>query len=231
MNFRDLGGVRAGNGLVAPGRLYRTGHLSEIDADAAAHLHGVLNIGVYIDFRAELETTRDGAPAPLIARGVRWQKHPFDISDADFERVRVPRPSDWQALYLRAILRLRPEISGAIRLIAEQATPLVFGCWAGKDRTGIVAALLLSLLGVADEAIAEDYAKTSQGLSGFRDRFSSLWQGAPDFEELTLAHTTTHPQAMLGLLEDLRARFGSVQSALDLSEQSLTDLKRRYLAP
>lgn len=230
MNFRDLGGVPAASGMVAEGRLFRTGQLSEIDEESAAHLHEVLKVAVYIDFRAEAETTRDGPPRPLLARGVIWHPHPFDISDAEFKRLRAPRPEDWQALYLRAIERLRPEIAGAVSLISEQREPVVFGCWAGKDRTGIVAGLVLSLLGVDDEHVARDYAASSAGLLPFRHRFAWIWEHEPEArEELALCHTGTEPRAMLGMLSEVRARYGSIQRALGLSDDIIERLRARFV--
>lgn len=230
MNFRDLGGVPAAEGHVARGRLFRTGHLSQIEDADAAHLAEVLGIRLYLDFRAEFETARDGAPQPLIARGARWACHPFDISDATFRSAPRPRIADWQGMYLRAFERLTPELSGAIRLIASAEGPVVFGCWAGKDRTGMVAALLLALLGVDDETIALDYARTTEGLLPYRQRFAFIWQSEPEAEEeLLAAHTVAHPEIIVGFLRTLRARFGSVRAALDLPEDVIVALKTRYL--
>jgi len=230
MNFRDLGGAPTRDGVVAQGRLFRTAHLSDLDHDSAAHLHSVLGIRVYLDFRAEAETTRDGAPRRLLDHGVRWQRHPFDISDAEFQALRAPQPGDWQALYVRALERLRPELAGAIRMIAEHEVPIVFGCWAGKDRTGMVSGLLLSLLGVDDEWIAEEYGKTTDSLLPHKQRFSFLWQGEPAREpELIRAHLHTDPRTMLGLLRATRERFGTVNGALDLPDGVLARLRARYL--
>src|SRR6478609_4494096 len=158
MNFRDLGGAPVPGGAVALGRLYRTGHLSQLSEEAAAQLAHTLGIRVYIDFRADRDIVRDGEPKALLQRDVVWARHPFDISDAEFQSVRIPFSSDWQQLYFRAVKRLQPEISGVVRAIAAQAKPVMFGCWVGKDRTGIVAAFLLSLLGVDDASIGQEYA-------------------------------------------------------------------------
>jgi len=174
MNFRDLGGAPVPGGTVAPCRLYRTGHLSQLSEEAAAHLAHTLGIRVYIDFRVDHDIVRDGEPKALLRREVVWARHPFDISDAEFQSVRIPFSSDWQQLYFRAVKRLQPEISGVVRAIAAQATPVMFGCWVGKDRTGIVAAFLLSLLGVDDAWIGQEFAKTNQLIQPFKTRFSFL---------------------------------------------------------
>jgi len=231
MNFRDLGGAPVPGGVVAPGRLYRTGQLSEVSDEVAVHLVDSLQIGTYVDFRADGEIARDGEPGPLLQRGVVWNRQPFDISDAVFEAIRLPTPADWQQLYYRGVKRLKPEISAAIRAIAAASRPVVFGCWVGKDRTGIVASLLLSLLGVDDEWIGLDYAKTQPSIQPFKSRFSFLWKGEPHAElEVWRAHSGTQPRTVIGFLEMVRADFGSLERALGLSDEVVGRLRERYLA-
>lgn len=230
MNFRDLGGAPALGGTVAPGRLYRTAHLSGVSDEVAVHLSRSLQIATYVDFRADTDIARDGEPTQLLRKGVAWCRHPFDLSDALFAGVRAPSASDWQQLYFRGLKRLQSEIAAAIRAIAAQTQPLVFGCWAGKDRTGIVAALLLSLLGVDDEWIGRDYAKTQASLEPFKSRFSFIWRAEPQAEqELWRAHSSTVPETIVGFLRTLRADEGSVERALGLPSELAPHLRERYL--
>lgn len=230
MNFRDIGGVPSDLGFVARGRLFRTAHLSEVDEQSAEHLVAALRIGRYIDFRADFEVTRDGEPRFLLARGVRWIRNPFDLSDAVFEALSRPAAGDWEQLYLRGLRRLRSELAQAVRHIAEADGPVVFGCWVGKDRTGVVAALVLSLLGVADEVIAEDFAKTTELLVPFKARFTVLWKLEPQAaEEIFACYSVARPETMLGFLRALRAEFGSVQAALGLDQATVDALRARYL--
>ncbi|MET0791905.1 MAG: tyrosine-protein phosphatase [Polyangiaceae bacterium] len=231
-NFRDLGGAPVNGGRVASGRLFRTAHLSAIGEESAVHLQETLGVETYLDFRAEQDIVRDGAPQALLARGVRWQRHPFDISDGAFTALATPRPEDWRALYTRAFQRLRPELAGAVRLIALAEGPLAFGCWAGKDRTGIVAALTLSLLGVSDAWIAADFAQTGPSLLPAKDRFSFLWKDRPNAEAAIIhAHLRTEPESIVGFLSDVRQQFGSVSRALQLPESVEIALPARYIVP
>jgi protein-tyrosine phosphatase len=210
--------------------LFRTAHLSDISEASAAHLHQTLGVGTYIDFRLDHDILRDGEPKALLARRVRWQRHPFDISDDMFNAIAAPRPEDWRAMYGRGFQRLRQEVAGALRLIAAAETPLVFGCWAGKDRTGIVAALLLSLLGVDDAWIAEDFAKTGAALLPGKARFHFLWKEGPHTEaEIIDAHLRTEPETILGFLADVRRQFGSLSRALQLPESVSSALAARYI--
>jgi protein-tyrosine phosphatase len=229
-NFRDLGGIRASGGVLARGRLFRTAHLSYLDETLAAELARAHGVRTYVDFRTNDEIARDGRPDPLIARGVRWERRPFDIADATFWSIRVPAASDWSGLYTRAFERFRSHFSDVVRTIVESPSPLAFGCWAGKDRTGMVAALLLSLLGVSDADIAADYALTTAGLAPLEAEFDFLSPGDPELQKtLFRAFSEAPPAVMQTFLESLRARFGSARAALDIPEETIAALRRAYL--
>lgn len=231
MNFRDLGGAPVPGGVVARGRLFRTGQLSEISHEAARHLAETLRIGTYIDFRADADIARDGEPASLSQLGVAWCRQPFELSDALFSVIRVPTARDWQELYFRGVERLRVELRAAIQAIATGSQPVVFGCWAGKDRTGIVAALVLSLLGVDEQWIGLDYARTQPALQPFKSRFAFIWRAEPAAErELWAAHSGTPAQTVIDFLQRVRAHFGTVERALDLPDALVDRLRERYLS-
>jgi protein-tyrosine phosphatase len=120
-----------------------------------------------------------------------------------------------------------------LRLIAdESAAPTVFHCVAGKDRTGVVAALVLALLGVSDETIAEDYAASQAA----EDRYFA-WRAAnrPDLPPSASAGGNAAPRdAILTFLSGLRSRYGSV---IDYVERAGLDrvhraaLRDRLLCP
>ena len=126
MNFRDLGGAPVPGGVVARGRLFRTGQLSIVSDQVARHLAETLRIGTYIDFRADADIVRDGEPASLLRRGVAWNRHPFELSDACFSAIRVPGASDWQELYVRSFTRVQRELCAAIEAIAGASEPAGF---------------------------------------------------------------------------------------------------------
>lgn len=229
MNFRDLGGMPARTGRVAEGRLFRTAHLSRIGPEAAERPSRTLAVRSYFDFRTDAEIQRDGEPTALLERGVRWERHPFDLGDAVFAAVKRPTPGDWQALYERSAERLRREIAQVIRAIAAEERPVVFGCWAGKDRTGMLAAFLLSLLGVDDALIARDYARTTDGLRPFEHQFAFLWRGEPLARaELFTAYAVAPAEVMSNFLRNVRARDGSIETLLDLPREVVAALRERY---
>jgi protein-tyrosine phosphatase len=229
-NFRDLGGIRASSGVVAPGRLFRTAHLSYLDEQLAAELATRHAIRTYVDFRTNEEIERDGRPEPLIARGVHWERRPFDIADATFWSVPLPAADDWSGLYTRAFERFRSHFKDIVLTIVESPRPIAFGCWAGKDRTGMVAALLLSLLGVSDDVIADDYARTTSGLAPLEAEFAFLSGENPDQKRaLFRAFSEAPPGVMLAFLHGLRRRFGSARTALDVTEPTIAALRKAFI--
>jgi protein-tyrosine phosphatase len=229
-NFRDLGGIRASGGIVKRGRLFRTAHLSYLDQALAAELANRHGPRTYVDFRTDDEIDRDGAPGPLLALGVRWERRPFDIADETFRNIRLPVPDDWSRLYARAFERLRPLFSMVVQSILSADAPVIFGCWAGKDRTGMVAALLLSLLGADDEAIAEDYARTTTGLAPLESEFAFLARNNPELMAVFFrAFCEAPPEVMRAFLGDVRSRYGSAQSALDIPDEVLLGFRRALL--
>jgi protein-tyrosine phosphatase len=100
-------------------------------------------------------------------------------------------------------------------LVGSKSLPAVFHCTSGKDRTGMVAAMTLDLLGVDDDLIAADYILTNET----RDR-SSAW--IADNEPLFAAFLAqipperrhTRPDTILGFLDEVRRRYGSVEKLL-----------------
>jgi len=103
-------------------------------------------------------------------------------------------------------------ISRAVRIIADpDALPLVFHCAAGKDRTGVVAAIVLDLLGVSDDDIAGDYSLSRLGMDRFRAWIIETYPGAADaMSDQPQAFLDAPAEAMHLFLADFRDRHGSV---------------------
>ena len=114
----------------------------------------------------------------------------------------------------RLMLDRRPAAIGAIfSAIAEADGPVLFHCFAGKDRTGLVAAMLLSLAGVEPEAIGADYAETDAQLA---TRYAEwLSNAAPERLEAMRSELRCPPEWMLNTLDYVVQRWGSVDSYLE----------------
>ncbi|MCW3818441.1 tyrosine-protein phosphatase [Micromonospora sp. DR5-3] len=211
-NFRDVGGLTGHDGrTVRRGRLYRSDSLHRIDqTDQAAFT--ALGIRTVIDLRRPEEVARDGrVPA---YDGLTYRHiHPEHQSWADIRydpQESLPR---WLADRYAALAETGTAgLAEAVGLIADSANaPVVVHCVAGKDRTGIVCALTLSVLGVADEDIAADYALSTEASARF-----SAWVAAttPAEAELPRPFLASPAEAMTIFLTELRAGHGSVEGYL-----------------
>jgi protein-tyrosine phosphatase len=173
VNTRDLGGwPLAAGGRTRAGRLWRSDaftHATAADRDALAH-HGLRFV---VDLRTAEE--RAAIPSPLEADR-RFEVLPVDLFSAvgaaiDRGEV-VGDPFDLRTRYRASFAFARDGYRAAFAqltaALAASDGPVAFHCSAGKDRTGLVAALLLRAAGVTDEAIVEDYVLTDARIEGLR---------------------------------------------------------------
>ncbi|WP_231929632.1 tyrosine-protein phosphatase [Micromonospora inositola] len=211
-NFRDVGGHTGHDGrTVRRGRLYRSDSLHRID-ETDREAFTALGVRTVIDLRRPAEVERDGrVPA---YDGLTYRHiHP---EHRDWAEIRYD-PAQSLARYLadRYADLAQTGTAGlaeAVGLIADSATaPVVVHCVAGKDRTGIVCALTLAVLGVADADIATDYALSTEASARF-----SAWAAAttPAAEQLPPPFLASPAEAMTLFLTELRAGYGSVEGYL-----------------
>lgn len=227
LNVRDLGGVPLeGGGETRFGTLVRSDSVSRLSADGWRSLaaHGIERI-VDLRWREELESDppRD-VEVDVVHVSLFGELDP-DYSDDRDAYVAARDPAGyWGAFYARAFEEHRERFAAALAAIADADGPVVFHCLAGKDRTGLVAALLLRLAGAPIDAIAADYAITEE----------NLWRGASgEPDEVRLFMHRSAPESMAGALRDLEQRYGSVASYLrgaGLDDDRLHRLRVR-LAP
>ncbi len=211
-NFRDVGGHTGHDGrTVRRGRLYRSDSLHRID-ETDREAFTALGIRTVIDLRRPAEVERDGrVPA---YDGLTYRHiHP---EHRDWAEIRYD-PGQSLARYLADLYADLAEtgtagLAEAVGLIADSANaPVVVHCVAGKDRTGIVCALTLAVLGVADVDVATDYALSTEASARF-----SAWVAAttPAAEELPPPFLASPAEAMMLFLTELRAGYGSMEGYL-----------------
>jgi protein-tyrosine phosphatase len=108
--------------------------------------------------------------------------------------------------------------------VAEAEGPIVFHCFAGKDRTGLVAAILLSLAGVTKEAIVADFAETDAQLAKRYEQW--IADAAPERRKSMRDELRCPPEWMLGVLDHLDQNWGGVESYLEHSGVSPANIER-----
>ena len=156
-NFRDLGGYQTRGGHeVAWRRLFRSGELHRMTTRDLTRLREEIRLTSVLDLRNVTELERRGV-GPLSEIGVRYYNVPLLTGSKDYNKEHF---SNMGEVYLFCIRdkQYGKRVVEALEIIAEPSNhPLVFHCAGGKDRTGILAAVVLSVLGVADEDIIKDY--------------------------------------------------------------------------
>lgn len=205
-NFRDLGGFLNRDGkMVAWNRLYRADGLADLsEKDEAAFRQR--NIQTIIDLRSASEQKMMPDRVP---QGVRYCAYPMmreDLSGTDQAALQ----SFAQSLkigYLKMIRENARLVGEAVRSVMEglEQGAVVFHCTAGKDRTGVLAAILLLLLGVSDEDIIADYQVSftynTKGVNRMMAKVPELKEYLEQAGEDSVLHS--NPKNMQAVLEVL----------------------------
>ena len=223
-NFRDLGGYETEDGhRVRWRRVYRSGVMTHIGDQGGAHL-AEMGIRVICDFRTTRERERAPTPWRTLGAADYWCRD-YDHSDGEIQRFMATSdrtPENAREVMLESYRHLPFEQADAYRelyrRLAEGHVPLVFNCSVGKDRTGIAAALLLTLLGVPRRVIREDYALTNSVVArdsktlmerghlqhwNFEPAFLPLLQADPDYLDAMFAAIGKECGTVEGYLRDL----------------------------
>jgi protein-tyrosine phosphatase len=220
-NLRDVGGYPARGGRRTRWRtLYRT---DALDVIPPASQDALLDLGLrtVIDLRWPHEL-KEAPSVFATSTGVRYRSIPLMEDD--------PSPLIGLAATYRQILDERaPQLAAVAHVLLEPgALPAVIGCAAGKDRTGVTIALLLSAVGVAPDVIVADYVLTSRAFSepDPQDPHFVDWRAGPvdlecppDYMEAMLLHLA----ARHGGAGDLLRRNGLSRPDLDLLVERLTE--------
>ncbi len=213
-NVRHLGGhPTAGGQETGASDLFRGGSLHELTARGQKMLRD-LGVRVVVDFRSETE--QENSPTPALERlGIEVVAAPVFTSDASptalAQRDNYPGHA---ALYRQFLAGGGSAYRTLFETIAHTEGGVLFHCAAGKDRTGVAAAILLELAGVPDAAIAADYARSTKELEPF------LEQRMMRFEEYGISPETGRkmmsapPVEMEATLDFIRGRWGSAAGYL-----------------
>ena len=201
VNFRDLGGYEAGDGMQTRWRtLFRADGLGEL-TEADLSVLRQLGIRTVIDLRSgsELERGRFDVEAHPVA----FHHFPFidELPDAqDFDR----RPGLLGTQYLEIVRDAGGQILAALEVLASpDALPAVFHCTAGKDRTGVLSAVVLSLLGVDEPTVVADYALSGAAMLRLRAKLIAKYpEGRETLENIDEVFSAD-PAQMEQLLDHL----------------------------
>lgn len=225
VNVRDLGGLPTSDGgTTVPGRLLRSENLQELSAGDISRLVDEIGLTTVVDLRSTNEVAVEG-PAPLDALpGVRHAHHPvlrefLDVSDtakaalltemAEEDRERYP--DDFMCGHYLGYLENRPEeVTGALRSIATAPGAAIVHCAAGKDRTGVVVALALTVAGVEPAVIVDDYMATDERLEAIVERLARSRMYSNGVTSRPVQAHAPRAETMKAFLEQLGTRYGGL---------------------
>ncbi|HEX4016895.1 MAG TPA: tyrosine-protein phosphatase [Frankiaceae bacterium] len=235
-NIRDLGGLPlAAGGVTRSGVLFRGDTLQELTADDVA-LFRTLGLRTVIDLRTNLEATKEGR-GPLADEPIRYANLPFMPdellmpSDDRARQVIVAerREQDRVEHYLGYLKHAGDRVVAAVQIMAEpDGPPALFHCAAGKDRTGVLAALVLDAVGVQRDAIVADFVLTNERLERVGGRLRRMPTYANYTGTLSNKDMSADPQTMTDVLAALDDRDGGAAGWLlanGLTEAQLASLR------
>jgi protein-tyrosine phosphatase len=236
VNVRDLGGLpRAGGGTTARGSIVRSDNIGDLTTTGWQSLaaHGVVRI---VDLRWQVEREGERPPpveveivhVPLLGEALDDQyltelNASLDASDD------VADHYAWS--YVDFLERFRDRFGVALGAVEAVDGTVVVHCAGGKDRTGLISALLLRLAGVDREVVAADYAVSEENLAPN----GPAWIEAVDDElerERRRKLMRTPARAMLHTLEELERRYGAVEAYMrsaGLAEPQIDRLRARLV--
>jgi protein-tyrosine phosphatase len=213
-NVRDLGGYAGADGRHTRWRtLYRADGLNRADGDDLERL-AALGLRTVIDLRTPNERVERGS-FPIEAVPVDY--HHFPVLQQTWEGQEIDAAIDGAEFLTDRYREMLDEgaeaIAGALTVLADaRVYPAVFHCAAGKDRTGVLAALVLGLVGVPDQTIAADYGLSGVGMAAMMDWIRlNRPEVADSMTDQPGVMLAAPPRAMRSLLDGVRAEHGSVE--------------------
>jgi hypothetical protein len=232
-NVRDLGGLRTHDGRrTRSGLIYRGDSLDAITPADADLLFGKLCIGTIVDLRTKAETELGGQELPV----PRFRFSVLVEGRLGTEPFPSDEPAELAKVYLGNIDDGRAAVKGTFEIIAanlKRGVATLFHCAAGRDRTGIMAALLLGLVGVTDGQIAQDYVQSNRNARRVTKKLAEnplYANGGAARPEIILLRE----QTILGFMRLLREEFGGPeQFCLDsaISADTIAVLREYFVAP
>ncbi|KIH89277.1 hypothetical protein SPBR_07617 [Sporothrix brasiliensis 5110] len=229
-NARDIGKLPASTaspsaGTVRPGFVFRSGMLARLTDRGKATLASDLGIRRVFDFRSQSEHAQAPDPTPADSVTLVWQETAEETPHVSLEPFAEGfGEAGFAQTYLDVLRAYRPTVKHLLEHVRDRPEqPFLFHCTAGRDRTGVLAALLLTLAGAAPDTIALDYMLSRIGSEPVRDeleKFARMGTGVPerkpdDSPEAIAAAVAATPPGFLNLINLRVVCWNAFLEALD----------------
>ena len=234
-NMRDVGGIpTTDGGKIIPGRLLRSDNLQTLTASDLDQLLG-LGLTDVIDLRSDYETLHEG-PGPLTRANVRihqfslFREWEIGVGEAkpDVRPEVLPEEAlPWidlepsvelddevASVYFSYLVDRPDSVLAALRAIARAPGAALVHCAAGKDRTGTIVALALSVADADRQAIIDDYAASSERVAEVVARLKASPTYTENLEDRDLSSHLSRPETMISFLRHIDSEFGGVTQML-----------------
>ncbi|KAK7054142.1 protein-tyrosine phosphatase-like protein [Favolaschia claudopus] len=248
INVRDLGGLSSHlfpNLVTKPEYIYRSAELSGVTDEGKIRFKE-LGITQVFDLRSDTEIAKYNTPGPDI-EGVEFTHVPvFKKEDYSPEMMAKRyhlyasgKTEAFMELYSQILDHGGPAFGTILRHVRDKPTvPFILHCTAGKDRTGVIAAILLKLAGVNNDAIAKDYALTRVGREPARAMIIERLSKEPLFasnNEAALNMFTCRDTTMTAFLDLMDEKYsgveGYVKQFAGLSDEDISTIRQNLLVP
>ncbi len=235
-NFRDLGGYQTeDNKTVKWGCLFRSGQLSNLTALDLDYLSS-LPLTTIVDFRSEEESEEQKTLLPkTVTNEILLPITPGNLSKNQVMQIVQEGDIGLATKFLvdineQLVLHNQSQYKAFFKEVECSEAPLMFNCTAGKDRTGLAAALLLSALGVNQHTVIEDYLLTNQYVNLDIQRIQKQFNLETQQAETLLTLFTVQEQFLDKALNTIEEYYTSVEQYLtEILEVDIALLKAKYL--
>lgn len=202
INFRTIG-----ENTAIP--FFRSGNPSFLTAYETKLLREKLNVIAYYDLRSTSEVAIFGKPQALVLSGIQWIPMSLENPDDPFLQKSNPSDAEYTEFYCRLYskaLHILIEIIAHFAICRKNKETAFFGCFAGKDRTGILSAIILKSLHYDDAAIIDDYMKSETHLQPHLPYFIKHHKLPEWTEEAYTDGIKPRPTAMQSFLNQLNKK-------------------------
>jgi protein-tyrosine phosphatase len=227
-NIRDLGGYKTHTGARVPWQtFFRGDNPNLLSVEGMNYLYGQ-GLRLVIDLRTKNEIKEASNPFENFP-GVEYINLPIfdDLAPVIMLQKQVSDENPLLHFYLEAIHGQGNAIKEVLKRISTiQDGAVMFNCTAGKDRTGIIAALLLGLVGVSEEEIVKDYALTASLIPGLADRLLAESKARGINTERHSRMLESPGEVMKALLSEIENKFGSIENYLKENGMEQEEIQR-----
>ncbi len=233
-NVRDLGGYPTADGHATRWQVFvRAGNMNVLSPDGYQRLTDY-GIKTLIDLRDESEL--EMSPNEWVQASDMTYRHlPLfgdHLSKSEAWQTENESHHHLHEHYAYYLDQCQAQIGAIMGAVVDSMPGTLFHCYMGKDRTGLIAGLVLGAVGVADEVIAEDYAQTTQHYADLVPE----WRVRAEARGENLAHfdrdVASAPETMMETLKHLKVRYGGVKDYLGVcgvTEGQIGELRERFV--